>query len=50
MNPREQWRKNLVKELNELHTAGLSTTDYFTQDLIKTSKLSCQTKVAELYD
>jgi len=26
--------------LNELHTAGLSTPDFFTQDLKETSKIS----------
>lgn len=34
----ENWERNRIKELNELHTAGLSTPDYFTQDLRKTSK------------
>lgn len=37
-NDDDNWKRNLVKELNELHTAGLSTPDYFTQDLKETSK------------
>ena len=39
-NFQENWKRNLIKELNELHTAGLSTPDYFTQDLKETRKLS----------
>jgi hypothetical protein len=35
-NAQENWKRNLIKELNELHTAGLSTADYFTQDLKET--------------
>lgn len=37
-NFEENWKRNLIKELNELHTAGLSTPDYFTQDLKETRK------------
>lgn len=37
-NQQENWKRNLIKELNELHTAGLSNPDYFTQDLKETSK------------
>jgi hypothetical protein len=38
-NFQDNWKRNLIKELNELHTAGLSTADYFTQDLKETSKI-----------
>ena len=37
-NDDDNWKRNLIKELNELHTAGLSTPDFFTQDLKETSK------------
>jgi hypothetical protein len=38
-NFQDNWKKNLIKELNEMHTAGLSTAGYFTQDLKETSKI-----------
>ena len=34
----EHWRKNMIRELNELHTAGLSTPEHYAQDLKKTSR------------
>jgi hypothetical protein len=37
-NDNDNWKRNLIKELNEMHTAGLSNADYFTQDLKETSK------------
>lgn len=37
-NQTDNWKRNLIKELNELHTAGLSNPDYFTQDLKETRK------------
>ena len=34
-NDDDNWKKNLIKDLNELYTAGLSTPDFFTKDLKK---------------
>jgi hypothetical protein len=37
-NLNDNYKKNLIKELNEMHTAGLSTPDFFTTDLRETRK------------
>ena len=33
-NDDDNWKKNLIKELNELHTAGLSTPDFWVSEWV----------------